>query len=1623
MSHTAQAVDILAKNSGELTSPLYPHRLLTSKAFKWRISVQFGSVMLVTFQEFVLQSLGSGLCATTFKVFDGYNEEAPLLLDSPCGYSPPEPVISTSDYIYITAEFNSRLASLFKLKWEAQMPQTETNNDRCNSSTIVLGNDTVRITSPGYPFGYDTSLNCSWIVKTDDPSTRVAFAVGVVDLEEAHNCLADHLTIYTSSDLVNWVKNDSMCNEMNRRVYHGTPYMKIQFVSDHYINKTGFMGNLYKVCGGKLSGSSGLIRMSSRLDRMMNSFCDWHVQVRNGRKIAFTFEEFDFPNHDNSCNSFVSIKNGPDEFSPNLGTGNFCGPEMPKNLNQTFSNNAYVRFNMRMLGNFKFALRYEEVARDCGDEITLTDTQNSTIIHTPNYPSVPEAHSECTWNVWSKSGEALKIEFIDRFDISYQPNCNLEFVELRSGSTKYSNVLGRFCGKTPDVMHSPTNMLQIKYFSDVPYPKTGFKARVSLSGCDRIFRGESGTIETPTDMHVSANTICHYTIIGSPVYKLNLEFTNTCSNSNYDDCSDAGTLFEVIAVYPGMGRNETRVSNGNYSHENFPTTLFVESSKAVIRFNASLVALHQFQLKLTFRAQLNNCGGTLTGSQGEITSPGYPTARFRQKFCNWLITVPKGRRIKVEVLDLDISNHTFPMLPRVSFYNDMRPSMRIAAITGSTIPEPIYSTDNIMRINYFVINGGDGRGFKLKYSSDEATVCEGTLDEATGMLEKPANLNTSSCAYQRTDKPFFPDTHRGTISFRIQDTKLMASYSSFVKCNSFQSALQISRGRDTPSVMARVCGEIPDKTISSPFTNTNFEAGVYLAGDTYKVYYELDRCGEIFTGPFTVSSADLPSKSGALNCGWFYKSEQDAVMTIKYNGSFVGSCAEEYLTIYNGPSIDSPQLAKICGDQPQTEIHSRSLYLLMQYHANFFNSSTKFHVQMHSLMNACGGTVHKSIPRIQTPGNGSYENNMDCEWELVADPGYTVNISFVDRFYLEDSVNCTKDSVEVFDYVNDEWRSLGKFCGRQVPGRLESSESKLKVRFVSDDRVVGDGFAINWEQQCGGVYYVSDRMKTLVSPGYPNLYPPELFCNYTFVAPQDKYIQIQFKEFALEKRRNCDFDNLTVHANEVYMTQDDLTARETFCSDKPPIQRYKKAMWLIFRTDKFVQKKGFEFTYQLESCGGVITDSTTIESNANAATYATQHKCVWNITAPTDMEVVIRFNYFELGHQQGCYSDFVDIFAGSGTDAKRLIHLCGNLTNVPAILLEQSEGSIHFNSGYESFRGFSAEVIFRRSCSRRINLTTSAPTYELSETGTTYVEAMDCHYVILAPSTYTLRMQFTNFHMQECQFNETTINKCSCDYLEIRDGRGPFAQLLGTYCGHEMPPAVDSTRDGLYVRLVTDSGPVSSGFTARITIVPNTCGPLEFDVTYTPTMTYPLRSDGSSNYNDNANCVWMFTNPGSEYATLHLRFDRMDIQNGTTDLSCDNDWLEVYDNTHKNVIYEGLGEDLVFNGAEQTHVQKYFFDGRTVQAKHVYCGSRTPPVFMSKTNQVFVRFRSNSEVTGKGFSITASKDSGMADHRGVACWPWVLTNEFLVAFQAVTLFTNSSKDGLHSARRSIVTSV
>lgn len=329
--------------------------------------------------------------------------------------------------------------------------------------------------------------------------------LNVLDLEVTPTCLADYLRIGTGQELQNFEMDSPMCSMsqvLRGGRYHGAPNLRVKFQSDYSQNRTGFSSMISLDCGGLLDGPHGEITskmtVSNGTVNTMNETCQWTITVKTGRTIQFNFEKLNLAkNDDGSCNSYIIIRNGIHDDSPFLGVGKYCNDIL--SIPTTSSNKAIVQFNRnRVSQRFnEFILKYQQVEHECGGTHTLDYGMDSITISTPNYPNIPTPHIECVWRLIAPNGELLKMEFLERFDLTPSIPCIKEYVEIREGTTTTAPVIGKYCRDKPQPIFSASNMVRLQYFTDVPVPRNGFKVKISFARCGKSIVANDGFITSP----------------------------------------------------------------------------------------------------------------------------------------------------------------------------------------------------------------------------------------------------------------------------------------------------------------------------------------------------------------------------------------------------------------------------------------------------------------------------------------------------------------------------------------------------------------------------------------------------------------------------------------------------------------------------------------------------------------------------------------------------------------------------------------------------------------------------------------------------------------------------------------------------------------------------------------------------------------------------------------------------------------------------------------------------------------------------------------------------------------------------------------------------------------------
>ncbi|KAL6088241.1 hypothetical protein STEG23_016274, partial [Scotinomys teguina] len=114
---------------------------------------------------------------------------------------------------------------------------------------------------------------------------------------------------------------------------------------------------------------------------------------------------------------------------------------------------------------------------------------------------------------------------------------------------------------------------------------------------------------------------------------------------------------------------------------------------------------------------------------------------------------------------------------------------------------------------------------------------------------------------------------------------------------------------------------------------------------------------------------------------------------------------------------------------------------------------------MPSCVAECGGLIHAATSgRILSPGYPApYDNNLHCTWTIEADPGKTISLHFI-VFDTETA----HDILKVWDGPVDSNILLKEWSGSALPEDIHSTFNSLTLQFDSDFFISKSGFSIQF---------------------------------------------------------------------------------------------------------------------------------------------------------------------------------------------------------------------------------------------------------------------------------------------------------------------------------------------------------------------------------------------------------------------------------------------------------------------------------------------------------------------------------------------------------------------------------
>ncbi|XP_075164329.1 cubilin [Haematobia irritans] len=1586
--------------TGVLESPAYPSKFHSHNMYSWRITVDKDYVVLLTIKHIVDTDM------PFIKFYDGYSD-----IGVPIDYSKSHIIQSNTNILYLTA-----YRGPFQFEWQQlskdvvrENRTAEKMSEACGRQTMRINNNNLVFNSPGFPNGYGPNLKCNWILIPEEPSQHVVLKFLRINLEDTEGCFADYVRVWIGKDLETWEPQETLCKFNADRLirYEGTPYLKLEFVSDSSENKTGFSSIIKTKCGSELTERRGFVNITSDRLTMLGERqeCVWTIRVRPGRRIRLRFIDTQWntpPISDGSCKTYFMVRNGFAEDSPFLGKGKYCESQINDVL-ETTSNRAYIKFASNGFSSYRGSFEYEEFSQDCSQEIVLnqnTKFDRVQTIRTPNYPNIPNPHTECMWKIMAPVHSTITLNFFGDFQLGDKTNssaldCGDEYVQINDGISELAPLIGRYCGKTkPNTITSTGNVMRLLYFTDSAEPRKGFQANVSISRCGGFFYESQGSVQSPDDLKLKPNEKeleCVYTIETEMGTTLDIVFDKLNTGSDSETTNDEEEckrethieIQEVESYSSGLDNiTDTRILCGTRGNH-----FIVETNKLVIRYKIRNGYHYENAFHLSYKSQGFRCDEEIVGTIGILQTPNYPLGSTQPTHCTWYIDCMRGARVKVQIQDVDLGEGVLSH-PRIKFYNDFAMTSPIVRYTNS-LPSVIYSTDNTMAISVHIFAPSKHRGLKLLFTRDSQNLrCQNlwiTDYNPTGVIKHLRGVNESSvyCSYDLEPEfnqtiamkvikieGYNPPQTNGNACLRKTPLALYAGDHRILPeqmChNSSQPSFRL------PYSSRLVLNASPDNRL----TQLEIQYRLYECGGTWPIYYYDEfnitqpQMMANFSGPLECAWAVWGSDSSGSNPPNFNDIIDDMHVDVALSTDFKGSCSDEYLVVYNGPNQNYPRLGTFCSRSslPKVVVPGG---VFLEYITKAYNNQSTFNLNVHE-GSGCGGKLTYPYRSIRV--DYQYQNNVECIWEVNAEPGYTLAAVFRNRFFIEGSVNCSKDYL-LIQQKNPagEWQDMQKLCGRDPPPQINTTYHDMRLIFHTDDTVVAEGFTVAFERNCGGILFASDNIQEIHSPGYPNNYAANLTCNYTILPnplmtkTESANVFIRFLDFKTEMGlgAQCNYDNVTISTRDSSGTLKD----SVLCNElKDYVIRSPNKISVILRTDQTANERGFRMQYGHDKCSANITNSTIIESpkSSDQKMYPHSSKCSWLLKAPENYKIIIKFEELDYERHGMCTYDSVEVYKGLNTaEDQRLGKFCGNLTGLlPAITISQNTGLIYSSSDdRDASAGFRAIVRFVPNCDGTIYLDPSNATYDFTRFSGQYSNNLDCNWIFTTTPDRQLKIEFSSFHV------DASADSCNGDYLELRDGAGLFADSMGRFCGHDIPSALMASRHALFLRFVSDSQTTSTGFTAKIRSVPKICGHHSVDLSTLKTFNLVSPDDGSGKYPNNINCVWKIKSDNN----IHFKFEKLNIDGGQSNGTCSSDFLKIVNGDDIDAIEKGLGTELIYSGYDQMYTM---YNIPEFSSEHIYCGQRLPDDYFSTSKTVFVKFKSDGNITKTGFKLKVTTAEG-----------------------------------------------
>lgn len=603
------------------------------------------------------------------------------------------------------------------------------------------------------------------------------------------------------------------------------------------------------------------------------------------------------------------------------------------------------------------------------------------------------------------------------------------------------------------------------------------------------------------------------------------------------------------------------------------------------------------------------------------------------------------------------------------------------------------------------------------------------------------------------------------------------------KCKDEYVEVRDGHSRTSP-LIGKYCGRKKPSSIWSTGSRLwiKYSSGDAASRQGFKAIYRAVCGGQIRTNQGTIQSPKYPhGYPSNTKCTWTISLPEHFRVAIRFNALDIEGhtkCIYDYLQIYDGPSETSSVLGRFCGKNLPGELKGNSSQLTIQFASDGTISKPGFYLNFFSETNECR------------------KNNGGCE----------------------------------------------QICQDTLGGHRCACHPGYELRSNNKD----------CEAACGGT--LTAPRGNITSPSYPENYPKNKRCLWKISGPVGQKVSFTFNELQLEAGTAngvCRYDYVEIRDEE-----DAVLGK--FCGGKLPqtVTSSSNVMWVEFRSDHTQSRKGFNAIYytdqdecqtnnggcqekcvntvgsyicscregyvlqkdkhrckEVNRCGATLTDLTgEITSPNYPGSYQSGRDCTWKIVVTQGSHIELTFQDMYIEDEENCTSDFVEVFAGSSTQAANSLgRYCGKQR--PGLLRSRGHKmAVKFRSNKRAnFKGFKAQ--YRAECGAQLHASSSKRQFfsHPNYVNRSYEPNLHCQWLLTARAGNIIRLRFKEFDLE----NEKL---CGYDYVIIRDGSNSTSPLIERVCGPGSQGASRefvSTGNRMWIQFRTDLTNQKTGFIAE----------------------------------------------------------------------------------------------------------------------------------------------------------------------------------------------------------------